>query len=295
MSNTHQDQAATLRTAAQKDAGSAKPIRVIAVTSGKGGVGKTNLVTNMAIAMGRMGKNVLVFDADLSLANVDIILGLAPDYHIGHVFSGERRLEEVLVEGPAGIKILPASSGVHELTLLADWQKMALLEQMDSLGDRLDVLFIDTAAGIGSNVIYFNLAAQERVVVVTPEPTSITDAYALIKVLFTRHQEREFKILVNETRSEKEGKEVYRKLVSVADRFLTGVSLDYLGHVPLDASLPKAVRRQEAVVEIFPESPASRQIVQLARDLLNSPQRARLEAGMRFFWKRLFEAQARGL
>ena len=161
------------------------PIRVISVTSGKGGVGKTNVVTNLAMALASAGQKVLVWDADLGLANIDVLLGLKPEFNIQHLLNGEKSLREILVEGPGGFKIMPASSGIQELSHLGEGQKVRLLSELDEYDDDLDYLLIDTGAGISSNVMYFNMAAQERIVVVTPEPTSITDAYALIKVMST--------------------------------------------------------------------------------------------------------------
>lgn len=291
MTTNQPDQAAGLRKMTANPKPAPQPIRVVSVTSGKGGVGKTNIVANLAITLSRQGYRVLVMDADLSLANVDVLLGLAPEYHIGHVLSGERMISEVIVEGPGGMMILPASSGVQELTNLSDAEKLTLLDQMDGLEDQIDILFIDTAAGIGGNVMYFNLAAQERMVVVTPEPTSLTDAYALIKVLFTQHRENYYRILINEARDAAEAKDVFRKLAAVADRFLPGVSLDYLGFIPLDQNVPKSVRLQKPVVEAFPQSPASQSFKTLAKNLLSGQRRGKLEGNIRFFWKRLFAIQ----
>lgn len=292
MTRYQPDQAAGLKSLTED--GASSEVRVITVTSGKGGVGKTNTVANLALSLGKLGKKVLIMDADLSLANIDILLGIAPDYHIGHVLSGERSLPEVLVDCGPNVKILPASSGIQELSALSDWQKLTLLEQMDTLDDQIDILLIDTAAGIGGNVVYFNLAAQDRIVLVTPEPTSLTDAYALIKVLATHNQEKYFKLLVNQVRDEREAKEVYRKLVTVADRFLNDVSLDYLGSVPADESIRKAVRIQQAVVDAFPDSPAAQSFRNLARFLVDAPVRSGLEGNIRFFFKRLFSAGERG-
>src|SRR3972149_3890999 len=199
------DQALKLRSYAQVEnemAGTGT--RVIAVSSGKGGVGKTNSVVNLAIAFSRLGKKVLLLDADLGLGNLDVLLGLAPRYNISHLLSGEKTIGEVLVEGPEGIMILPASSGVHELTNLGAEERIALASHLESLGEGFDILIIDTGAGISNNVLFFNSSAQEIVVVVTPEPTSITDAYALMKVMFQRHGERRFKLLVNTVKSTRE-------------------------------------------------------------------------------------------
>src|SRR5208283_128917 len=179
-----------------------KPVRVMSVSSGKGGVGKSNVVINLSVAFDRLGLRTLIMDADLGLANIDILLGLTPRYNMSHVLSGQKRLEEVLVDGPGRVKIMPASSGVQELTRLTDEQKLLFLELLDELETDIDVLLIDTGAGISDTVLYFNLAAHERIIVVTPEPTSLTDAYALIKVLYSKHGERNFRILVNSAANE---------------------------------------------------------------------------------------------
>ncbi len=171
-----------------------KQISTIAVTSGKGGVGKTNIVANLAISLQRQGKKVLIFDADLGLSNIDILFGMAPRYNIHHLLKGERSLEEVIVKGPEGVMVLPASSGIEELTRINEFERLRLLDEFDSFDEDVDVLLIDTSGGISSNVTFFCMAAQDIVVVITPEPTSLTDAYALIKLLYTRYQEREFKI-----------------------------------------------------------------------------------------------------
>ena len=164
-----------------------RPIRAMAIGSGKGGVGKSNVVVNLALALDTLGERVLIMDADLGLANIDILLGLTPKYNVSHILNGTRRLDEVLVKGPRNIRIMPASSGVQELTRLTHEQKLVFLEMLDEMETDIDILLIDTSAGISDMVLYFNMAAQERIIVVTPEPTSLTDAYALIKVLYTRH------------------------------------------------------------------------------------------------------------
>lgn len=260
------------------------PPRVICVSSGKGGVGKTNIVTNLGHSLAQAGKKVLILDADLNLANVDILLGLTPRYNLHHVFMGEKTLQEVLIQGPAGLLILPASSGIMELADLSEHQRLYFLAEMEALGAAIDIMLIDTAAGINNNVIYFNLAAQERIVVLTPEPTSLTDAYALIKVLSGRHNVKKFRILVNLARSEKEALAVFRKISMVADRFLDSLSLDYLGHVPYDGKLPQAVRRQRLVSDIFPESQASRAFAKLSVRLRREEPEVRADGNIKFFW-----------
>jgi flagellar biosynthesis protein FlhG len=233
-----------------------------------------------------MGLQTLIMDADLGLANIDVLLGITPKYNMSHVLSGQKRLDEVLVDGPGKMKIMPASSGVQELTRLTDEQKMIFLELLDGLETDIDVLLIDTGAGISDTVLYFNLAAHERIIVVTPEPTSLTDAYALIKVLYSKHGERYFRILVNSAANESMGKSVFAKLSKVADHFLDGISLDYLGTIPHDTSITKSVLQQRPLLEAFPSSPASMAFISIAETI--SRTRPNVNQGtIQFFWKRL--------
>jgi flagellar biosynthesis protein FlhG len=261
--------------------------RVIAVTSGKGGVGKTNAVGNVAIACQRMGKKVLIFDADLGLANIDIIYGLNPKHTIEDVIRGEKELSQIIVTGPEGVAVMPASSGVQELAHLTEGQKINLLNEFDSLNNSFDILLIDTGAGISSNVIYFNLAAQERIVIVTPEPTSITDAYALMKVMFYQHGTKSFLLLVNMVEAEKEARSVYQNLSKVVARFMGGISIDYAGFVPWDSRLQESVTRREPVVCCYPESSSSKSFKELAQYLLEQTDKRPIDGNIKFFWKRL--------
>ncbi len=263
-----------------------KPVRVLAVSSGKGGVGKSNVVINLAMAFDRMGQKVLIMDADLGLANIDVLLGLTPQYNLSHVLNGQKRIEEVLVKGPGGIRIMPASSGVQELTKLTDEQKLLLLELLDGIETDIDILLIDTSAGISDTVLYFNLAAHEKIVVVTPEPTSLTDAYALIKVLYSKFGERHFRLLVNSVTGEAAGKAIFAKISKVADHFLDGLSLDYLGAIPYDAAVPKAVIQQKALLEVFPNAPASKAFMTIAENICRT-QPSVNQGTIQFFWKRL--------
>jgi flagellar biosynthesis protein FlhG len=240
--------------------------RVIAITSGKGGVGKTSIVANLGYAFTKLGKKVLILDADLGLGNLDVLLGLAPKYNLSHVVTDEKKIEDILIEGPGNMKILPASSGIQELTHLTRSQKINILTQLDKLIDCVDIFLIDTAAGISSNVMDFNATAQEIVVVVSPEPTSITDAYALMKVLSLKYSEKVCKLLVNRTTRPEEGREVFRQLHLVTERFLD-INIEYLGCIFNDEKVTKGVKNQKLVSELFPDTEASRCFKELARKI----------------------------
>jgi flagellar biosynthesis protein FlhG len=265
--------------------------KVIAITSGKGGVGKTSVVGNLAIACQRMGKKVLVFDADLGLANIDIIYGINPKHTIEDVITGKKELSEIIVKGPEGVAFIPSSSGVHDLAHLTEGQKINLLNEFDALNNMFDVLLVDTGAGISSNVIYFNLAAEERMVVVSPEPTSITDAYALIKVLFYQHGVDNFFLLFNMVNHEKEAKSVYQSMSKVVSRFMGGISLEYVGFIPWDSSLQESVIKRKPVMCCYPESSSSKSFTKLADHLLRQTDRIPIDGNIKFFWKRLMTAE----
>jgi flagellar biosynthesis protein FlhG len=268
-------------------------IRVISVTSGKGGVGKSNVVSNLAIALSAQGKKVLLIDADLGLGNLDVLLGLSPVYNLNHVLNGEKSLSEILIDGPAGIKIIPAGSGVQEFTSLGQHEKLKLLDELDMLEEQFDIMIVDTEAGISENVTYFTVAAQEIIVVVTPEPTSITDVYALIKLLATRYSEHHFKVLVNMAKDSEDALEVFRKLANVAGRFLD-ISLDYLGCVVKDDKVVEAVKRQKAVTELFPESEAASCFATLAKRVIENTRKTRLKGNIQFFFRRFLDHPAGG-
>lgn len=263
---------------------------VITITSGKGGVGKTNFTTNLAWHLRQCRRRVMILDADLGLANVDIVLGLAPQFNISHVLSGEKRLSDILVKGPAGMQILPASSGVLGTTDITEQQKIILLQQMEELEPAFDFLLIDTGAGIGGNVIYFSLAAQTIIVVLTSEPTSLADSYALIKVLSTTYRQRAFKVLVNEVSGEDEALDVFKRLVTVTDRFLN-VSVDYVGYLPRDARVREAVRAQRLFSEMFPAAQATQAMKIVARQVMaleNDP----MKSDLGLLWRNLFLSRA---
>jgi flagellar biosynthesis protein FlhG len=262
--------------------------RVISITSGKGGVGKTNIVANLGFSLSRLGKKVLILDADLGLANLDVLLGLAPKYNFSHVVMGEKTIDEITVNGPGGITILPASSGIQELTKLTKEQGIRFLTELDSLLYKYDIFLIDTAAGISSNVMYFNTTAQEIMVVVSPEPTSITDAYALMKVLSLKYSQKNFKLIVNLAANSEESREVFRQLSLVTDRFLD-ITLEYMGHILIDKNMTKSVRKQKVVSEIMPDTEASKCFVTLAKNICNATVQTYPTGETNFFWKNLLK------
>ena len=264
---------------------------VFSLTSGKGGVGKTNLAVNLACCLAKARKRVLLLDADLGLANVDVLMGITPPHNLFHLFHEGMSLEDILFQTDYGFKILPAASGVSEMLNMTAGQKSTLLESMDALEEELDYLIVDTGAGINDNVLYFNLAAQQRIVVLTPEPTSLTDAYALVKVMRQSHQVTHFKILVNMAYDEKSAKEVYTRLYKACDHFLTGVSLDYVGHVPRDPAVRASVLEQKPFTVAAPSAPASLALQNVAKAIQTWDVPSSLDGNIKFFWKRLLFRQ----
>jgi flagellar biosynthesis protein FlhG len=278
------DQAAGLRRMAQP-----RPVRVIAVTSGKGGVGKTNVSVNLAVALADSGREVMLMDADLGLANVDVLLGLHPAYDLSHVIKGERTLEEVIVQGPSGLKIVPATSGTKHMAELSPAEHAGVIRAFSELNYDLDVLVVDTAAGISDSVTSFSRASQEIVVVVCDEPASITDAYALIKLLSREYGLERFRVLSNMTRSAQEGRDLFNKIARVTDRYLD-VTLEYLGAVPHDEYLRKAVQKQRSVVAAYPRSRAAMAFKNLAQKADRWPVPTGAGGHLEFFVERLIQS-----
>ena len=289
MINSVIDQAGTLRNMQnQVDENSAElqmPLtRVLSITSGKGGVGKTAVVSNIAVSLAKQGKKVLIIDADLGLANIDVVLGISPEYNLNHFFNGERTLEEVMVEGPYGLKILPAGSGVQQYTRLDGQLKMRLIDSLDALEEHFDVVLIDTEAGISDNVTYFNVAAQDILVVTTPEPTAITDAYALMKLLSTQYHQKRFLLAVNSVRSADEGLDVFEKLTMVSGRYLD-IFLDYLGCIPFDRKMHESVRQQQVMVDLYPDHKVAKAFNALSESLIDASGDNQAQGTLQFFWK----------
>ncbi|OZG72873.1 cobyrinic acid a,c-diamide synthase [Hahella sp. CCB-MM4] len=264
------------------------PVQVIAVTGGKGGVGKSNVSINLAMALSEMGRRVVVLDADLGLANIDVLLGITSSRNIGDVLSGECTLREVMVEGPGGIKIVPASSGTQHLTHLSPLEHAGLINAFSEISNDLDVLIIDTAAGISEQVLSFARASQEILMVVCDEPTSITDCYAVIKLLNKNHDLFRFRVLANMVRSSEEGRNLFNKLSKVTERFLE-VALQYEGSIPFDETVRKAVQRQRPVYEAYPRSKASLAFRQLAQRVDNWPLPTGPRGNLEFFVERLVQ------
>lgn len=231
-------------------------VKVIAVSSGKGGVGKTNVSVNLACQLARRGRRVLLMDADLGLANVDIMLGLRPKWNLSHVLEGKCTMQEVLVEGPNGIAIIPAASGIKKMAELGADQHAAIVRSLSELNDEYDVMIVDTAAGISDSVVTFSQASQYVLVVVTDELTSMADAYALIKVMNRDAGIQRFKVLRNMVDGLDQARDGFERLNEVAQRFLD-VTLEYAGYVPRDPYLIKADSRQKAVSDLYPGAESS--------------------------------------
>lgn len=263
-------------------------IKVIAVSGGKGGVGKTNVSLNTAIALAQQGKKVLVLDADLGLANVDVMLGLRVKRNLSHVLSGECELDDIIIEGPAGIKIIPATSGTQSMVDLTPPEHAGLIRAFSDMKTEFDILIVDTAAGISDMVLSFCRASQDVMLVVCDEPTSITDCYALMKLLSRDHDVFKFKVVANMVRSPREGQQLFEKLSKVSERFLD-VGLDLVGVVPFDENIRKSVRKQKAIVEAFPDSPASVAFKDLATKITQWPIPHRPSGHLEFFIEQLLE------
>jgi len=263
-------------------------LRVLAVSSGKGGVGKTNIVANLAYAFAKRSKTVLVVDADLGLNNIDILLGISPKFHIGHVLSGEKSIEEIIVRGPADIRLLPAGGGLQELTQLDQEKKVVLMDELDRISGGYDFLIFDTSAGISSNVTYFCSAAHETLLVATTEPTSLTDVYALIKTLYTKHAQKHFRVIVNSVGTEREALLIFRNLITVTDQFLPNVVVEYLGFILSDSNVPKAVRQQRVFMELYPYTKASQCVNQLAQKMVDENRPVTGKDQQALFWRTRF-------
>jgi flagellar biosynthesis protein FlhG len=244
-------------------------VRTIAVTSGKGGVGKTNIAANLAMIFRRYKKRVLLIDLDLGLANIDILLGLRPEYTLQDVIEGRKQMKDIILHGPDGIKFVPASSGIEELTSLSEKQMEMLFKGFCDLDEELDIVIVDTGAGISSNVLSFVLASNEILLITTPEPTAITDAYAMIKALSRKRKDLNIKLLVNLAGSREEAELTMKRISSVTLRFLN-VNVQYLGYLLQDPNIPIAARLQKSFVKEYPNTTATSCLNNIVASFLNS-------------------------
>jgi len=246
--------------APSKGGKSAKPIdkaRIITVTSGKGGVGKTNLSVNMALAFARLGKKVIVMDADLGLANVNVMLNMIPKYNLYHVIKKQKTIREILVETEYGISIVAGASGFSQIANLGEEDRRDFINELETLSNA-DIIIIDTSAGVSSNVLDFIAAADDAVIITTPEPTAITDAYGIIKIIATEYDALNMglKLVVNRAKGAAQAKSVADRMINIAGQFLN-LKVDYLGFIYDDASVPNAVLRQKPFMVVDPKSKAS--------------------------------------
>jgi len=272
--------------------GSARPpVQTIAITGGKGGIGKTTIAINLAAALAQRGRRTLLLDGDLGLANADVLLGISPPYTLAHVISGERTLDEVVTETPFGFSIVPAASGISQMAALDETSHLGLVQAFSSLSAEVDTLIIDTAAGISPGVLRLAQASQQVVVVVCDDPASITDAYALIKVLAREHGVERFRILANRVRPELDGQHLFQTMNTVAGRFLD-VVLEYAGEIPEDPVLRRSNREQRPVLNAYPTCRASRALKSLAEQVDNWPVPSGPRGQIEFFAERLVRRAA---
>ncbi len=281
--------AKSLKNKIESDLRTMKHTRVVVVTSGKGGVGKTNVALNLALALAESGLKIILLDADMGLANVDIILGLAPKYNFYHVIRGEKNIKDVIISAPFGLDIIPGGSGIEELANLSEDALQAVVRDLGRLDGQYDMMIIDTGAGISNTVLCYVAAADDILVVTTPEPTSLTDAYGIIKAAANRQARGAVYIVVNRVGTETEGILVAQKLISVGERFL-GVEMTLLGCLVEDRAVEAAVKNQEPFLVSHPHSPVSRNVREIARRLCarGTGENAQVKpSGLRSFFRNL--------
>ena len=287
------DQAANLRKLVLENSSNLdKKTRTIAVTSGKGGVGKTSFAVSLSIAMARDGASVTLLDADLGLANINVILGIIPKYNLYHVIKGKKKLKDILIEVPEGIKIIAGASGFHQLANLEQKQRAEFINAISDI-DSDDFLIVDTGAGVSQNVLSFLMAADEIIVVTTPEPTAITDAYGIIKSIASHSPDKVIKLVVNRVQSVAEGKRVAQRVINIAGQFLN-IKIDNLGFIFDDMYVPRSVRNQKPFIVAYPKSKASGCVNIIADRIRNKAMDEGRGSGIGQFFKNLFGVEDEG-
>ncbi len=262
------DQAEALRglVAEQSRPRLSRVARTLAITSGKGGVGKTTVAVNLSVELARLGRKVVLLDADLGTANADVMCNLSPSNTLAHVVAGRRELSDALVDAPGGFRLIPGASGLAQMAALSAHERDRLTRQMSELEEQADLLLIDTGAGVGPNVLGFLAAADEMLVVTTPEPTAVTDAYAVIKTMASQERRPSVRLIVNMVRDEAEGRAVAQRITAVCERFL-GLTPRYAGPVVNDPRVPMSIRRRQPFVLEHTSCPAARCMNRLAHRL----------------------------
>lgn len=283
------DQAEALRNLVkqQEQQEEGRMTRVVTVTSGKGGVGKSNFSLNFALSLQRLGKKVLVFDADIGMANIDVLMGVSSTYNLYHLLKQEKTIWEIVQEGPEGLHFIAGGSGFRDLMDLSTEQLDRFADEINKLHGKYDLILFDTGAGLSKETVKFITAAQETIVVTTPEPTSITDAYALIKMVKTMEVDVQFKLVVNRATDTREGKQTAEKISMVSQRFLQS-DLPHLGILPDDPNVSKAVKRQIPFTVAYPGSEASIAIDRIAKHFLEIPQSSVPSGGVKGFLHKMF-------
>jgi flagellar biosynthesis protein FlhG len=263
-----------------------KGTRVITISSGKGGVGKSNLSLNLALALTDFKQKVMLLDADMGLANIDIILGLTPIYNLSHVIKGEKMIADIIVEGPQGLKIIPGGSGVQELANLKDWELESFLTKLSMIEGEADYLLIDTGAGLSNSVLSFALAADELIVVTTPEPTAITDAYGLIKALCQQDFTGKIYLVVNRVLSAQEASIVFEKLLMATSKFLN-YEIESLGFIVEDSKVGQAIQAQKPFLMTYPQTTAANNLYNIAAKITNQENLMPASKGIKGFFSKV--------
>lgn len=270
----------------------AKKMRIISITGGKGGIGKSTLSINLATAFAKANRKVLLFDADLGLANLDVLLGLHVKKNIHDVFAGDCSLNDICLTGPHGIRIIPAASGIQKMTALNCVESARLIKAFSSLSDNVDVMIVDLASGITRQVIDFTHASQDILIVLCNDPTSLADSYAVIKILHQQYARSRFGVIVNKVAHEQEGCTVFGKFQTVLNQFMN-VTLNYLGCVPNDDYIKLAAQQHVAVLDKYPHALASIALQHVARGILNwNDSELAINGGIHYFFERLIKSQA---